>query len=260
MDYGVVLLVATTVFAAIYFIDSFEPTVFLQLAVKCLLALGLATFVIQNGTSLLRRWRSRRENVQEPIQHQGEEENFKQKIQQEHLKKAENYKTRILIPREERKRRQKEEDLQQFLGPAWKGEGQQLGGSPQEGESTPTEAAKHRILPENINSEASERAKQQAEKQTRTKRIIELPQEPDENQSDCVSVCLRTPLGIKQRRFNTENTIQNILDYMTSLGFNQKNYTVSTSFPRQCLQQQRERTLADMGFTKKVTLNVEEIE
>lgn len=53
---------------------------------------------------------------------------------------------------------------------------------------------------------------------------------------------------------------QNVLDYMTTLGFSQRYYTVSLSFPRQCLQQQREATLGEMGFSKKVILNVEETE
>ncbi|XP_061196205.1 UBX domain-containing protein 8-like [Saccostrea echinata] len=266
MDYyGVALLVTTTAFAVIYFLDSFEPTLLLQLAVKSLLALGVATFIIQNGTWLLRKWKRKRENLQDtvvdPNKHQSEEQHFKEKIQHDHLKKAEGYKSRILIPREGRKRKQKENEFQRFMGPAWKGEGHELGGLKQEGEKeSPNEAARHRVLPENINSAAAERARIQTEKQNRRKKIIELPEEPDENSPDCVSVCLRTPLGTKQRRFNKGNTIQHVLDYMTSLGFSQKHYTISTSFPRECLHTQREKTLEDMRFIKKVLLNVEEIE
>lgn len=267
MDYyGVALLVTTTAFAVIYFLDSFEPTLLLQLAVKSLMVLGIATFLIQNGTSLLRKWKRKREKLQDtivdPSKHQSEEQYFKEKIQHDHHKKAEGYKSRILIPREERKRKQKEDEFQRFMGPAWKGEGQELGGSKQEEdeEESPTEAARHRVLPENINLAAAERARVQAEKRKRRKKIIELPEEPDENSPDCVSVCLRTPLGAKQRRFNKENTIQHVLDYMTSLGFSQKHYTISTSFPRECLHTQREKTLADMKFIKKVLLNVEELE
>lgn len=47
---------------------------------------------------------------------------------------------------------------------------------------------------------------------------------------------------------------------MTSLGFSQRHYTVSTSYPRQSLREQRETTLAEMGFYSKIVLNVEEIE
>lgn len=50
------------------------------------------------------------------------------------------------------------------------------------------------------------------------------------------------------------------LHVMTSLGFSQRHYTVSTSYPRQSLQEQRETTLAEMGFYSKIVLNVEEIE
>ena len=40
---------------------------------------------------------------------------------------AEAYKKKILIPREEAKKRQKEEEFYRFLGPAWKGKGEALG-------------------------------------------------------------------------------------------------------------------------------------
>ena len=37
---------------------------------------------------------------------------------------------------------------------------------------------------------------------------IKLPEEPDEVNPDCITVSLRTSLGLKQRRFHKENTIQ----------------------------------------------------
>lgn len=40
---------------------------------------------------------------------------------------TESYKTRILIPREEKKEKMKEEEFLRFQGPAWKGEGHELG-------------------------------------------------------------------------------------------------------------------------------------
>lgn len=96
--------------------------------------------------------------------------------------------------------------------------------------------------------------------QQRKKQTIALPEEPDKENPNSTTVCLRTPVGLKQRRFYRENTIQNVLDYMTSLGFSQRHYTVSTSYPRQSLQEQGEATLAEMGFHRKVILNVEKIE
>ncbi|XP_021355250.1 UBX domain-containing protein 8-like isoform X2 [Mizuhopecten yessoensis] len=182
-------------------------------------------------------------------------------VQKEHLQKAESYKDRILRPREEAKKRQKEEDYYKFMGPAWKGEGQILGGEvlvDNEGEKRPSEsAARHRHLPENINEEVLQVARQELQRQNRKKR--KLPDEPPEGAPDCVLVTLRTPIGdLRQRRFKQTDTIQHVLDYMTYIGFHQKMYTLATTYPRQCLSDQREVTLVDMGFKTRTTLNVEE--
>nr|XP_022317843.1 UBX domain-containing protein 8-like [Crassostrea virginica] len=262
--YGGALLLISSIVVVIYYLGPLDPVYLSQLFVKFLLALGLVTFLIHIGTSWLKKWQWSRGLANgssiESSKNHDQEQSFKEKIQLEHYKKTESYKTRILIPREEKRKIRVEEELLRFQGPAWKGRGQNLGGSRQEGENTPEEAARHRILPERINQEAADRAKRQVDNQSKRKLTIKLPTEPDEVNPDCITVSLRTSLGLKQRRFHKENTIQNVLDYMTTLGFSQRYYTVSLSFPRQCLQQQREATLGEMGFSKKVILNVEETE
>lgn len=262
-SYGVTLLLVSTAFAGIYFLGLPNPYTLLELFVKFILLLGVATFFIQNGASWLKKWQQSKRNSEnsdiDPNKYESKERRYKEKIQEEHLKKTESYKTRILIPREEKKEKMKEEEFLRFQGPAWKGEGHELGGSRQSRDGTSEDAARNRILPENINQDAAERARQKIN-QRRKKHTIELPEEPEEENPNCTTVCLRTPLGLKQRRFDRENTIQNVLDYMTSLGFSQRHYTVSTSYPRQSLQEQRETTLGEMGFYSKIVLNVEEIE
>ena len=41
---------------------------------------------------------------------------------------ADSYRERILIPRDEAKKKKKEEEFLRFMGPAWKGKGDKLGG------------------------------------------------------------------------------------------------------------------------------------
>lgn len=53
---------------------------------------------------------------------------------------------------------------------------------------------------------------------------------------------------------------QVIFDYITTMGFNQRRYTIATTYPRQLLTEERELTLSELEFTKCTTLNIEEIE
>lgn len=98
---------------------------------KFILLLGVATFFIQNGATWLKKWQQSKRNSEnsdiDPNKYESKERRYKEKIQEEHLKKTESYKTRILIPREEKKEKMKEEEFLRFQGPAWKGEGHELG-------------------------------------------------------------------------------------------------------------------------------------
>ncbi|XP_033733944.1 UBX domain-containing protein 8-like [Pecten maximus] len=269
MAYGKMLIVMSTVGCLIYF--QTDPAAFFKTMIKSLFALGVLTFFIQclwsRISALLKRWISS-QAVHAPDENEEEKQSklkvlkdeARSQIQKEHLLKAENYKDRILRPREEAKKRQKEEDYYKFMGPTWKGEGQSLGGEiivDNEGKKQSEIAAHHRHLPESINEDVLQAAKQ--ELQRRNKKKMHLPDEPPDGAPDCVLVTLRTPLrDLQQRRFKHTDTIQHVLDYMTYIGFHQKKYTLATSYPRQCLSDQREVTLADMGFKTRTTLNVEE--
>ncbi|XP_069123562.1 UBX domain-containing protein 8-like isoform X1 [Argopecten irradians] len=270
MSYGKILIAMTAFGCLIYFRT--DPATFVKTVIKSLIAFGFVTFLIQCLWSRIsvffKRWMS--SSAVKTSDEYEEEKQSKLKVikdearsqlQKEHSQKAESYKDRILRPREEAKKRQKEEEYYKFMGPAWKGKGQSLGGEiivDNDGDELPREsAARHRRLPESINKEVLLTARQELQK--RKKKKIELPEEPPEGALDCVLVTLRTPLrDLKQRRFKSTDTIQHILDYMTYIGFHQKKYTLVTSYPRQCFSDQREVTLADMGFKTRTTLNVEE--
>ncbi|XP_069123564.1 UBX domain-containing protein 8-like isoform X3 [Argopecten irradians] len=230
MSYGKILIAMTAFGCLIYFRT--DPATFVKTVIKSLIAFGFVTFLIQCLWSRIsvffKRWMSS-SAVKTSDEYEEEKQSKLKVIKDEarsQLQKEHSQKGEIIVDND--------------------------------GDELPREsAARHRRLPESINKEVLLTARQELQK--RKKKKIELPEEPPEGALDCVLVTLRTPLrDLKQRRFKSTDTIQHILDYMTYIGFHQKKYTLVTSYPRQCFSDQREVTLADMGFKTRTTLNVEE--
>ena len=73
------------------------------------------------------------------------------------------------------------------------------------------EIKKQKINEEKIKEEIEKKANEAKNK---------IVDEPDENNPDCTVICFRYPDGEqrKDRRFLKNNTIQNLYDYVTSLG------------------------------------------
>ncbi|KAL3877448.1 hypothetical protein ACJMK2_035152 [Sinanodonta woodiana] len=243
-----------------------------QFGLRTLLILGFLTFIIQYIVlPLLKRLKTKstlQQDAQEP------EPDIVQKlkqarktVQEKYSLEAGSYKERILKPREDAKRAQNEKELYRFMGPAWKGKGNILGGedtpkSP-DTDNTNRDAAVHRQLPEHTDEVRRNIASQlkQTSSNIKTKKVIVLPDEPPDGAADSVLVVLRTPIGTKhKRRFLLSNTAQVLLDFMTVIGFHQSAYTIATSYPRQLLGSQADSTLEELGFIHQVVLNIEEIE
>ncbi|KAK2182606.1 hypothetical protein NP493_347g03081 [Ridgeia piscesae] len=217
---------------------------------------------------LLESWRSRlrdsRSNSQESTV---DEERLKEqekvertRIQREHELKAEDYTERILKPRRDAKRQQQEEKMNQFSGPLWKGAAHALGGAdnkdtPRTRDGSSTEAALLRQLPEEVLHPPTP----PSPPKTSPQRVIVLPEEPEEGATDSVSIVLRTFQGRRHtRRFRTSDPVQVLLDYMTTIGYHQKVYTLMTSFPRHDLSNDPTFTLLQLDLTRAMVLNVEE--
>ncbi|XP_046578790.1 UBX domain-containing protein 8-like [Haliotis rubra] len=238
--------------------------------VQGFLVLATLTFVIQwllpRGRKYFRYQRSSEESATGRGDNSDEERKarIRQKLQEEHTQKANSYKDRILTPREEAKRIQKEEEFEKFLGPAWKGQGHSLGGNDNEepdstevgGESQPNRtAARRRKLPE----EPTLTCGDVKPKTGKPIQVIKLPDEPEESEEHCVNVILRTPVGKRcSRRFLHTHTVKVLLDFMATLGFSQTFFTISMSYPRMNLSEHLNKTLWEMGFQRQVTLNIEE--
>ncbi|XP_053388819.1 UBX domain-containing protein 8-like [Mercenaria mercenaria] len=185
----------------------------------------------------------------------------RQCIQNKTNEKVESYKERILIPREEARRQKQDEELNLIMGHTFRGSGQQLG----EDDEIPDRNSRR----ENINEDARERRrlppdvvlhrpKPESEPEKK-RRVIELPGEPDEEDGECITVTLHTPLDQrKSRRFLSSSPLQAIIDYMTTLGFNEAYYTLTSAYPRKPLTDCSQKTLKQLKFEKRTLLYVEE--
>ncbi|KAK3578206.1 hypothetical protein CHS0354_020576 [Potamilus streckersoni] len=243
-----------------------------QFGLKTLLILGLLTFVIQYiGLPLLKRLKTKstlQQDTQEPDTENVQKlKQARKTVQEKYSLEASSYKERILKPREDAKRAQNERELYRFMGPAWKGKGDVLGGentlrSP-DTDQAGRDAAVHRQLPEWSNEVSRNIAKQlkQVRSNKEAKKVIVLPDEPPDGTADSILVVLRTPIGTAhKRRFLVSHTVQVLLDFMTVIGFHQRAYTIATSYPRYLLGKQADSTLEELGFIRQVVLNIEEIE
>ncbi|KAK6187251.1 hypothetical protein SNE40_005318 [Patella caerulea] len=245
---------------------SLDTPSLLRLIGQTFLLLGLLSFIIQWLKPRLEKLLSRNtktsesQNIQEvqaSENHRLKQDKIRSTQQEEHLQKASSYSERILIPREKERLRRKEEEYQKFLSPSWKGAGTILGGTSNktdEGVSPSLTAAQNRQAAQPI-----QHVVESPPAQPKQKRVIVLPPEPEEKGDNVVVVKLRTPIrSVCQRRFLTTNTIQDVLDYMTTVGYSQAFYTLAMTYPRAILTIQSDQSLGDMNFYPQITLNIEE--
>ncbi|XP_005107440.1 UBX domain-containing protein 8 [Aplysia californica] len=206
---------------------------------------------IPDYTNVVERYRQEKEDIVERLQKKQDE-------------KAQDYMDRVLIPREEEKRKRKIEKCERFSGPAWKGEGYALGGNESESSGDDNEhmmspgqrAARKRIVQECINQRVAAAASKPKEPVAR--RVIKLPEEPEGTGCNVVTIILRTPVGTTcQRKFFLENQVQNVLDFITTQGFSQNVYTIAMSYPRVLLNDPSAQ-LSTLNLGQRVLLNIEE--
>lgn len=198
--------------------------------------------------------------------YRNKQDECRQRMQEEHESKALHQKERIRKLEEER-RHKKQKEFYKFSDGVFLTEGAVLGhsGSASDDDSyenndTPEgrQAASKRKVLEQINERYAAKLAATTAARQKPKRVITLPEEPDVSEDGVITVILRTPIGtVCQRRFYTCDSVQTLLDYITTQGFSQTRYTVSTSYPRQLLENPH-HSLLDYNFGKRVTLNIEE--
>lgn len=232
-----------------------------QVVLLCLLSLIILSLLTRIIKAFLRHFRSSIPNA--PVQTEKKDwlEIRKQKSRDHQQSvtndKTEDYVQRILVPRKQAKLQKKEEKFQLIFPNKWTGNGKVLGGdseSAQMDENLTTVndvAREHRRLPVSVQLCIP--------KPVMAKQKIELLEEPSAENPDAVTIIIRTPLDQRlSRRFLKTCKFQVVLEYMTTLGFDQARYTLSHSYPRQPLSNEADTTLQDLKFQKKTVLNIEE--
>ncbi|XP_068089802.1 UBX domain-containing protein 8 isoform X2 [Hyperolius riggenbachi] len=187
------------------------------------------------------------------------------KGQQELLsKKAKQYSEEVLKPREAEKLKKQEEKFYKMTGQIWTlTEGQRLGET--EESDSERHSVDHGVL--TVNQEAIRKRKlpehvtkplPKAE-QPQPKKVITLPEEPNELEKGVVTIALRCPSGrVYKRRFYKSCSSLVLLDWMMKIGYHSALYTICTPIPKCYLELKKDLTLEDIGIIRQTVLNVEE--
>ncbi|XP_053311969.1 UBX domain-containing protein 8 [Spea bombifrons] len=187
--------------------------------------------------------------------------------QQEQLKqKASYYVENIMKPREESRLKRKMEHFYRMTGQSWKlTEGHMLGDG--EGHDSLNNCDATDKAAETPNNEALRKRKlpEQATKPIPKleppppKKIITLPEEPNEPGEGVISVALRCPSGrVFRRRFYKSCCSLVLQDWMMKLGYHSVFYALYTSSPRCQVELKTELSIENIGIIKDTLLNIEQ--
>ncbi|XP_063311898.1 UBX domain-containing protein 8 [Pelobates fuscus] len=245
--------------------------VFLWMA-KFALFTCLLTLLISVLTPWISSFRQSREEHLEfsvPEEEKDKHQKLVRRDQQEQLsQKASYYMENFMKPREELKLKRKMEHYYKMTGQSWKlTEGQRLGADEEDDAmnidsdgdgsiaKTPNkEALRKRKLPEHVKMHVPKPEK------PKPKKVITLPEEPNELEEGVVTVALRCPSGrVFKRRFYKICSSHVLLDWMTKLGYHPVLYTLYSSSPRCHIELNTELSIESIGIVKDTLLNVEQI-
>ncbi|KAM8939334.1 UBX domain-containing protein 8 [Pelodytes ibericus] len=236
---------------------------------KFLLMFSLLTLVISIMAPWLSSFRQSRSIPVEfsvPEEEMDKQQKLARKAQQEQLsEKANHYMENVLKPREGLKLNKKMEHFYKMTGQSWKlTEGHRLGTEEEadsmndwnvESRSVETannEALRKRKLPEHVTKPVPK------PEQPTPKKVITLPEEPNELGEGVVTVALRCPSGrVFRRRFYKTCSSQVLMDWMMKLGYHSIFYALYTSSPRCHIELTNNVSLQHIGIVKDTLLNVE---
>ncbi|XP_069832814.1 UBX domain-containing protein 8 isoform X1 [Dendropsophus ebraccatus] len=232
---------------------------------RCILILALVTFIVSVVTPYFNSIHISGSSQAVPQEENEHQQAIVRKEQQELLsKKASEFNENILKPRKEEKLKKLEERFYKMTGQTWKlTEGYTLGEIEDQqndsarlndhAETANKEAIRKRKLPENVRKPLP-----QCE-QPQPKRVITLPEEPNESEEDVVTIALRCPSGrVYRRRFYKSCSSLVLLDWMMKIGYHPVLYSICTPMPRCPLQPKENVTLENIGIIRHTALNIEE--
>ncbi|CAI9581817.1 unnamed protein product [Staurois parvus] len=233
---------------------------------RFILILALVTLAINYLTPYVSSFRPASHSQTVAQDEMDRQQEIARKGQQDYLnKKAKEYSEDVLKPREAEKLKKQEETFYRMTGKTWKlTEGHKLGQEAEEsegnmdsedyGEETANEKAiRKRKLPEHVTKAIPK------PEQPKPKKVICLPEEPDELEVGVVTIALRCPSGrVYKRRFYKSYSSVVLLDWMTKIGYHSAFYTICTPIPKCYFELRKDLTLENIGITKHTVLTVEE--
>ncbi|XP_018426141.1 PREDICTED: UBX domain-containing protein 8 isoform X2 [Nanorana parkeri] len=231
---------------------------------RFILILALVTLAISYFTRYLSSFRPTSHSQTVSQDEMDRQQEITRKGQQEYLKKkAREYSEDVLKPREAEKLRKQEETFYRMTGQTWKlTQGHQLGEAEEsegnvdsednEVETANERAIRRRKLPEHVTKPVPK------VEQPQPKKVITLPEEPDELEVGVVTIALRCPSGrVYKRRFYKAYSSLVLQDWMMKIGYHTAFYTICTSLPKCYLELRKDLTLENIGITNHTVLNVE---
>ncbi|KAJ1205866.1 hypothetical protein NDU88_001291 [Pleurodeles waltl] len=228
---------------------------FVLLAGRFFLALALFSLLISYVTPWIQSYSVTSSSIPHSNVSEVEQEQRKRrarKEQQEKLsEKASVYMDSVLKPRQDVKLRKQEEHFFRMTGQTWRlTEGQRLG-------ETEDAANEHEISDDSPNKEALKKRKLPEHvtkplppiEPPKLKKVLSLPEEPEETEEGAVTIALRCPSGrVFRRRFLKTCNSQVLLDWMMKLGYHSSIYTLCTPYPRRNLEIEEGLSLENVGI------------
>lgn len=255
-----ILLPSTAIVALVLFKPDI-PTI-IGTALKCLLLLSGAIFIISLISQIKKFFASAREssstNTGNSSAYSDAISKARQSAQASYNEQAAEHLENVILPKQEETRRSKEEKFYRFTRVPWSSPGHTLGGSKSKSElslgqgnsspkrhdksSDPVRCDSGLDLPKRVNP-------------------LNLPEEPDINTPNSITVALKSPLGkIHKRRFLVTDRVEFVLTYMTSIGYHPNLYGLYLSYPRQSVSNNTTSSLQELGIVQGTLLNIEEKE
>lgn len=240
------------------------PTI-VELASKLIFLLGMTVLVIHLIGRSLKYLKSSFETApSNPIQNNPSRDAVdmvRENTQIAYNEQVARFQEEVILPKQEEVRSKKEMKFYQFTGLPWTSPGHTLGGTKEISESS---------LRQRASSSAAEEAdgvcdggcRVQNPNQTgvsQPSQKFSLPDEPELNEPNAVTVALKTPQGrTHKRRFRIAGEAELLLRFMASIGYHHKLYALYMSYPRQSISDDPNVTLEELGITHDILLNIEE--
>lgn len=241
------------------------PTI-IGTVLKCLLILAAAIFLI----NLIGRFKNFFASVRELSPTNSDDSSSayadalsraRQNAQSSYNEQATGYLQNVILPKQEKERKAREERFYRITGVPWSSPGHELGG---ESKSMSESFLRQRNSSQKTheaavsNPDLCDSSPPMAATRVNPK---SLPEEPELDVPGSITIALRSPLGrTHKRRFLVTDAVQLVINFMASIGYHPNVYDLYLSYPRQAVSHSVAASLQELGIVRGTLLNIEEKE